>query len=88
MTLKDYVIVDKETCIACGACGCSAPDVFDYDEDGTSRVTLDDNQGTAAIPEDLLDDVIDACEGCPTESIKMSKTPFDGNPAKEESEAS
>ncbi|RYL95865.1 ferredoxin [Sporolactobacillus sp. THM7-4] len=83
-----YVIVDKETCIACGACGCAAPDVFTYDDDGTSRVTLDDNQGVVDIPDDLLDDVIDAFEGCPTESIKMSDSPFNGNPLKGESEAS
>ncbi|GAY78095.1 ferredoxin [Sporolactobacillus inulinus] len=83
-----YVIVDKDTCIACGACGCAAPDIFGYDDDGTSRVLLDDNQGTKEIPEAQLDDVIDACEGCPTESIKMSGTPFNGDPAKEEHEAS
>ncbi|GGL59432.1 ferredoxin [Sporolactobacillus putidus] len=83
-----YVIVDKDTCIACGACGCAAPDIFGYDEDGTSHVMLDGNQGTAEIPEDSLDDVIDAFEGCPTESIKMSGTPFNGNPLKDESEAS
>ena len=23
--------VDKDTCIACGACGASAPDIYDYD---------------------------------------------------------
>ncbi|WP_010631469.1 ferredoxin [Sporolactobacillus vineae] len=79
-----YVIVDKETCIACGACGCAAPAIFGYDDDGISHVLLDNNQGTTAIPEDSLDDVIDACEGCPSESIKLSGTPFNGNPLKEE----
>ncbi|CAM3180037.1 ferredoxin [Sporolactobacillus spathodeae] len=74
--MAGYVIVDKDTCIACGACGCAAPDVFGYDPDGISHVLLDDNQGTAEIPEAQYDDVVDACEGCPTESIKMSPTPF------------
>lgn len=83
-----YVIVDKDTCIACGACGCAAPDIFGYDDDGTSHVLLDDNQGTAAIPEECLDDVVDAFEGCPSESIKMSNTPFNGTPLKEKDEAS
>lgn len=80
----NYVIVDKETCIACGACGCAAPDIFGYDDEGISEVLLDNNQGTAAIPEDSLDDVIDAYEGCPSESIKLSRVPFNGNPLKEE----
>jgi ferredoxin len=83
-----YVIVDKDTCIACGACGCAAPDIFGYDDDGTSRVLLDGNQGTTEIPDESLDDVVDAFEGCPSESIKMSDRPFNGNPLKEENEAS
>lgn len=83
-----FVIVDKDTCIACGACGCAAPDIFGYDDDGTSRVLLDNNRGVAAIPEDSLDDVVDAYEGCPSESIKMSDHPFNGDPLKEENEAS
>ena len=28
-----YTIVDKETCIACGACGAAAPDIYDYDDE-------------------------------------------------------
>ncbi|MBD1371653.1 ferredoxin [Hazenella sp. IB182357] len=63
--------VDKDTCIACGACGATAPDVYDYDEDGIAYVILDDNTGTADVPEDLFDDVRDAQEGCPTDSIKV-----------------
>jgi Ferredoxin len=83
-----YVIVDRDTCIACGACGCAAPEIFGYDDEGLSHVLLDDNQGTAAIPDDDLDDVIDAFEGCPSESIKMSDSPFNGDPLKEENAAS
>ncbi|EAD2169898.1 ferredoxin, partial [Listeria monocytogenes] len=26
-----YCLVEKDTCIACGACSIHAPDVFDYD---------------------------------------------------------
>ncbi|SFT05302.1 ferredoxin [Marininema halotolerans] len=63
--------VDKDTCIACGACGACAPDVYDYDEDGIAFVILDDNAGTAIIPEEFHDDVQDAMEGCPTDSIKV-----------------
>ena len=36
-----------DTCIACGACGAAAPDIYDYDDEGIAYVILDDNQGTA-----------------------------------------
>lgn len=63
--------VDKDACIACGACGATAPDVFDFDDDGLAFNVLDKNQNTASIPEDLEDDVRDAADGCPTDAIKI-----------------
>jgi ferredoxin len=80
--MATYTIVDKETCIACGACGAAAPDIYDYDDEGIAFVTLDDNKGIIEIPEVLLDDMQDAFEGCPTESIKIAEDPFDGNASK------
>jgi len=81
-----FTIVDKETCIACGACGLSAPDVFDYDDEGLAFSLLDANKGNKMVPSELEDDVMDAHLGCPTDSIKLSsETPFDGNPLKFES---
>lgn len=35
-----YTIVDQDTCIACGACGATAPGVFDYDEEGLSFLSV------------------------------------------------
>jgi ferredoxin len=80
--MATYTIVDKETCIACGACGAAAPDIYDYDDEGIAFVTLDGNKGIIEIPEVLLDDMQDAFEGCPTESIKIAEDPFDGNASK------
>lgn len=77
--MAKFTIVDKDTCIACGACSASAPDIFDYDDEGLSFVILDDNKGIAEVPEILEDDLMDAFEGCPTESIKVSDKPFDGD---------
>jgi ferredoxin len=77
-----YTIVDKETCIACGACGAAAPDIYDYDDEGIAYVILDDNTGTSEVPEILEDDMMDAFEGCPTDSIRVSDEPFDGDPDK------
>jgi ferredoxin len=77
-----YVIVDQETCIACGACGATAPEIFDYDDDSIAYVVTDRNTGTAAISETLEEDVLDAHDGCPTDSIKISGCPFEGDPLK------
>ncbi|GEL76129.1 ferredoxin [Tenuibacillus multivorans] len=74
MTL--YTFVNQDTCIACGACGANAPDIFNYNEMGVAYNLLDNNQGTLNIPKALHDDLEDAYEGCPTESIKLSKIPF------------
>jgi ferredoxin len=80
--MPKYTIVDKETCISCGACGAAAPDIYDYDEEGISFVMLDNNEGTVSIPDDLMDDLMDAIEGCPTDSIKVAEEAFNGDPLK------
>lgn len=77
-----YTTVDKETCIGCGACGDVAPEIFSQDAKGNSHVLLDNNEGTAQVPEELYDDLYDAYEECPSESIKIADNPFDGNPTK------
>ena len=82
--MKKYTIVDMDTCIAFGACGAAAPDIYDYDDDGIAYVILDDNQGTMAVPEELHEDLEDAFDGCPTDSIKIADEPFDGDPLKYE----
>ena len=63
--------VDKDTCIACGACGAVSPKVFDYDEEGIAYVILDDNAATAEVPTELHEEVHEAAGCCPTESIKL-----------------
>ncbi|WP_347862828.1 ferredoxin [Salimicrobium sp. PL1-032A] len=76
--MKLYSIVDKDTCIACGACGMAAPELYNYDEEGLAYFLLDDNQGNTPIPEDLKLDAEDAVEGCPTGSIKLADFCFEG----------
>lgn len=77
--MEKYLMVDKSTCISCGACAASAPDLFDYDEDGLAFSLLDNNEGNLVVPDELLDDLADALEGCPTESIRISDRPFHGS---------
>jgi ferredoxin len=71
--LSKYTVVDQETCIACGA---AAPEIFDYNDEGVAFVILDENEGTAEVPEGFLDDLDDAVEGCPIDSIKVETSPF------------
>ncbi len=73
-----YAYVDKDTCIACGACGTAAPDVFGYDAEGLAENQWpgDDNRGIVDLPESLLDDVDEAQHGCPTASIQVDRMPF------------
>lgn len=76
--MAKYSTVAKDECIACGACGSMAPDIFDYDDEGYAEniYHADGNKGVVEIGEDLHDDLIDAAEGCPTEAIKVSDSPF------------
>jgi ferredoxin len=80
--MKRYTLVDKETCISCGACAASAPDIFDYDDEGLAFSLLDGNKGVTPVPDELLEDLADAYDGCPTESIRVSEKPFHGHPVK------
>lgn len=45
--MAKYTWVEKDTCIACGACGATAPDIFDYDDEGLAEVIYenDGNRG-------------------------------------------
>jgi ferredoxin len=72
-----YTWVDQDTCIACGACGSTAPDIFEYNEEGLAEVIYagDGNTGTTPIPAELKDDLHDAIDGCPTDSIKLADVP-------------
>jgi len=76
--LAKFTWVEKDTCIACGACGATAPDIYDYDDEGLAEVIYDgdNNRGVTEIPEDMYEDMQDACDGCPTDSIRISDEPF------------
>lgn len=84
--MAKYTIIDMETCIACGACGASAPQLYDYDDEGVAFVLIDNNQGTQPVSQQLEDDMLDAWEGCPTDSVKVASQPFNGNPLRYEEE--
>jgi len=60
------VKVNKDACIACGACAAIADEVFeikDTDEGMFAEAIKGD------VPKELEDDVQDAMDGCPTGAI-------------------
>ena len=46
--MSKFSIVSKDECIACGACGAVAPDIFGYDDEGYAENIFegDANTGT------------------------------------------
>jgi ferredoxin len=58
------VKVDPDLCIACGACISTAPDIYDWDDDGKAKAI------EGAIPADMEDEAREALESCPTEAIE------------------
>jgi len=77
--MAKYSKVILDDCIACGACGPMASDIFEFDDEGLAINVYkgDDNTGTVEIPEELHEDLIDAAEICPTEAIKVADSPFE-----------
>ena len=58
------VKVNQEACIGCGACQAIVPEVFEIDDNGLAIAKEEE------IKESLVEDVVDAVEGCPTSAIE------------------
>ncbi|MBR2246217.1 MAG: ferredoxin [Bacilli bacterium] len=58
------VNVNKDACIGCGACVSICDKVFEFDDEGMSKVVNSD------VPSDLEADVKEAVESCPTAAIE------------------
>lgn len=76
--MAKYTVVNKGECIACGSCGATAPEIFDFDGDGMAENIYggDANKGTVEIPGDLEDALAEAAESCPTSCIKVAEKAF------------
>jgi ferredoxin len=72
------VEIEREDCIACGACSLDCPEVFEEDEaDGTSRIVeayrVDGDPALGEVPDELGECVRIAMEGCPVEVIHVEE---------------
>jgi ferredoxin len=56
--------VNQEACIGCGACMAVAEDLFDFNDEGTSYVKVDE------VSEENKEQANDAIETCPTGAIE------------------
>ncbi|WP_151734914.1 ferredoxin ['Paenibacillus yunnanensis' Narsing Rao et al. 2020] len=76
--MSQFATVNQDECISCGACNSAAPDIFDLDDNGIAEVIFagDGNRGVTAINEDLLDELQDAVDSCPTNCIQLADAPF------------
>jgi ferredoxin len=60
------VTVDEETCIGCGLCSETCPEVFEMTDDKVI-VKVDE------VPEDVIETCREAAENCPVEAIQIEE---------------
>lgn len=58
------VTVDEETCIGCGLCAETCPEVFEMNDDKV-RAKVDE------VPEDVVESCRESAENCPVEAIEL-----------------
>ncbi len=58
--------VDQETCIGCGLCAETSPEVFEMNDD-KAQVKVD------KVPESAIESCKEAAENCPVEAIQIEE---------------
>ena len=64
MTKK--IVIDGDTCIGCGACVSVAPDYFEMDSDGKSKVAEESTKKGES-------DIEEAIQSCPVNAISLKE---------------
>jgi ferredoxin len=61
------VSIDKEKCIACGACAATCPDIFELDEENKAQVKI------TSVPKELEQCARDGFNSCPVNAILLQE---------------
>ncbi len=61
------VKINKNACIGCGSCAAICPEVFEIDDEGIAKVTVE------KVEENQLNDATEASENCPTSAIEIER---------------
>lgn len=61
------ILIDHDKCTALGICESMAPDHFEVDDEGNLLLLKE------SVSEDELHAVEQACEGCPTEALRIER---------------
>jgi ferredoxin len=62
------VVIDKDVCVACGACVLAGPDVFDQDDNGQAMLVVEPD-------ESLREQVLDSIDSCPVQALSLVEEP-------------
>lgn len=65
--IKMKVIVNRDSCIGCGACAAICDDVFEIDDEGLSVAKVED------VEDSQKQAVQDALDSCPTGAIEVEE---------------
>lgn len=60
-------IVNEETCVGCGLCADTCPDVFEMNDENVAKVKAD------PVPSDAEDSCREAAESCPVDAITLEE---------------
>lgn len=74
--MSTKVRIDRDNCIGCGACTALVPDFFELNvNDGKAQIVekyrSENNPALGDAPNNLLNDIKSAAEGCPVNAIRV-----------------
>lgn len=71
------VTIDQDICIACALCSNDCPEVFEEADNGITQIVeayrVDGDPAVGEVPDDLLECVQAAVDGCPEGCIQIEQ---------------
>lgn len=66
--MKKIEVRVNEKCIGCGACVATTPEIFEFDEEGFSKIKVNKVEDKK-----LIEKVKEAAENCPVSAIEIKE---------------